>query len=170
MERQRNRADRADILRDVVAALAVAARRRQDELAAFVAKIDRDAVDLRIGDVAAGDRETRCVGLVDCRVVLLAQFATPCFGLRAALASRFQLGVDGEQASASVASYARDAHLRRSAASYVLSIENIGRACATVRKPSIGSPPTRCVGLSGVMSSGCAASSSFSCARSLSYS
>ena len=43
----------------------------------------------------------------------------------------------------------------------------ICRAWATVSNPSIGSPPTRCVGLSGVTSSGCAASSSLSCVQQL---
>ena len=58
-EHERHGADRADVLRDVVAADAVAARGGQHELAAFVAEVDGDAVDFRIDDVAAGDRESR---------------------------------------------------------------------------------------------------------------
>ena len=170
VERERDRADRADVVRDVVAALAVAAGGSQDELAAFVAEVDGDAVDFGIGDVAAGDGEAGAVGLGEGGVVFFAELAALLLGallppLRAASSSSVMASSFG-----SVASYARAAHLRRSAASYVLSIENIGRAWATVRKPSIGSPPTRCVGLSGVMRSGWAASRSRSSARSLSYS
>ena len=159
LKRQRDRADRADVLRDVVAALAVAARGGQHELAALVAEIDRDAVDFRIDEVAAGDREASRVGLGE-PLRTVAQFAAPLFGLRRRPCAPLPARALIASSLGSMASYARAAHLRRSAASYVLSIENIGRAWATVRKPSIGSPPTRCVGLSGVISSGWAASRS----------
>ena len=62
VERERDRANRADILRDIVAALAVAPRGGQHELAFFVAQIDGDAVDFRIGNVTASDWETGAIG------------------------------------------------------------------------------------------------------------
>src|SRR5262249_42874316 len=58
----------------------------------------------------------------------------------------------------------------RPSSSYTLSIDSIRRRCSTVRKPSIGSPPTLCVGLSGESYSGCSASSFSSFLTSLSNS
>ena len=46
----------------------------------------------------------------------------------------------------------------------------MGTRCTKAAKPSLGLSPTRCVGLSGVTSSGCAASSSRSSRSSRSYS
>ena len=47
----------------------------------LVAKIDGDAIDFRIGDVAAGDREAGAVGLVVCRIVFFSQLAATFFAL-----------------------------------------------------------------------------------------
>ena len=102
VERERNRADRADVLGDIVAALAVAAGGREDELAAFVAEIDGDAVDFRIGDVAAGDREAGFVGVGQRRIVFFAKsrrfssaaLPLPLIGVDF-LGDRQQLGVGG---------------------------------------------------------------------------
>jgi hypothetical protein len=49
-------------------------------------------------------------------------------------------------------------------------IDSIGTACFTGARPSRTSPITRCVGESGVSSSGCAASKACSSVNSLSYS
>ena len=43
----------------------------------------------------------------------------------------------------------------------MFSIESIGTRCSTGVSPSTGRSPMRCVGLSGVTSSGCSASSFF---------
>jgi len=48
--------------------------------------------------------------------------------------------------------------------------ESMGDECCTFTKPSRGLPPTRCVGESGVTSSGCSASSAFSSLTRRSYS
>src|SRR5262249_40625087 len=53
----------------------------------------------------------------------------------------------------------RSYHSRIPASSYVLSMLSIGAAWRTCSNPSIGSPPTRCVGLSGSSSSRCSFSS-----------
>ena len=59
----------------------------------LVAKIDGDAVHFGIGDVAAGDRESRRDRLPrSAASYCLAKFAASLFGLRAALAGRFQFG------------------------------------------------------------------------------
>ncbi len=84
-------------MRHVVAALAIAAGDGEGELALLIPKIDGDAVDFRVGDVTAGDREAGAVGLLIRRIVLGSQFAATLFRFRAALAGRFQLGCDCEQ-------------------------------------------------------------------------
>ena len=52
----------------------------------------------------------------------------------------------------------------------MLSIESIGTRCSNGVRPSTGWSPMRCVGLSGVTSSGCSASSFLSRSTSRSYS
>ena len=64
----------------------------------------------------------------------------------------------------------RSCQARRSAMSYVLSIDIIGTGCCTLTNPSIGSPPMRCDGLLASNRSGCAASSSISSRSRASYS
>ena len=54
------------------------------------------------------------------------------------------------------------AHFESASAVVTFSSEPIGERCATLRKPSAGGAPTRCVGESGVRSSGCSSSSATS--------
>ena len=72
LELLRNRLDRPHRVRHVLAGLAVAARRRLHELAALVAQVDRQAVELHLGGV--GDRRVvfaEAERLPDARVELL---------------------------------------------------------------------------------------------------
>jgi len=57
-----------------------------------------------------------------------------------------------------------------SSVSVSVRMESIGSSCRTCSRPSSGAPPTRCVGESGVRSSGNSSSRAFSSPNSRSYS
>ena len=57
---------------------------------------------------------------------------------------------------------------RSSSSERALASESIGRRWSTLRRLETGSPPTRCVGESGVRSSGCSRSSARSSSSSAS--
>ena len=63
----------------------------------------------------------------------------------------------------------RSIHARSSSSLRALASESIGWRWVTLVSAETGSPPMRCVGESGVSSSGCAASMARSSSRSLSY-
>ncbi len=65
---------------------------------------------------------------------------------------------------------ARLCQARRSSPLNALASESSGTRCSTTPNVSTGAPPTRCVGESGVISSGCRASISRSSTMSLSNS
>ena len=112
----------------------VAARGGENKLTMLITQIDRHAVNFRISDVTAGDRKTRAIGLPPMPLRRLARnsrrrssaFVPPLRAASNSSVDRDQFRIDRFKR--------RPAHLRRSAASYVLSIENIGRAWATVTK------------------------------------
>ncbi len=64
----------------------------------------------------------------------------------------------------------RSAHARSSASLRAFASESIGWGCRTEANCDEGGAPTRCVGESGVTSSGCSASSCWSSRISASYS
>jgi hypothetical protein len=129
---QRDLADGADVLRHVLAGLAVAARGGLHQHAVLVAQVDGQAVELELGGVF----DRRRVG------------ASPVRGARARrrpaapAGGGVGLGADAEHR----------------------------HAWRTGAKPSSTWPSTRCVGESGVRSSGCAASSACSSWNRRSYS
>ena len=125
MQAQRDLPDGADVLRHVLADLAVAARGGLHQHAVLVAQVD------------APGRRTSARHVVDRRRVL-------------------------GQAQLARARGHRRRWRRLASMSVSVRIDSIGTLWRTLAKPSSTLPPTRCVGESGVRSSGCAASSACS--------
>jgi len=81
LQAQRNLPDGLDVLRDVLADFAIAARRRLDQRAVLVPQVDRQAVELEFGDV------------FDRRVALLQAQFTPHAGVEVAGAAGLDVGL-----------------------------------------------------------------------------